>query len=179
MRKTRWSWGLALAGLVVAGWGVALAQTPGAPAAQPNVMLAQADALIGRMGVTSATIRRQLEQARSSRDVVKTLCLSDKLNQIDVALRSAQERRAKLESALARHDQELANHEATILGTMGRRSSELAGEANQCIGQDAFYVGRSQVTTTIDPNLPRTDPTAPPDNAAIVVTPPPCASCVR
>ena len=69
--------------------------------------LSQAETMIAHMDQSSGTVRRQLEAARAARDVVKTLCLNDKLSQIDVAdalrarpsggpagRRSAQRRRA-------------------------------------------------------------------------------------
>ena len=103
-------------------------------------------------------MRRQLETARAQRDVVKTLCLNDKLNQIDVAIRSARERRQALELAANRKDADLANHEFTILTVLRQRADQLTAEANQCIGQEAGFVGDSAVTSTIDPNLPQEDP---------------------
>src|SRR5215218_6679625 len=112
------------------GHGVASAQATGQPAPPapdasgglsrqvnltPAEQLAQSESFLSRMEASRATVRRQLEQARAQRDVVKTLCLNDKLNQIDVAIRSARERRQALELAAGRKDADLANHEFTIL----------------------------------------------------------------
>ena len=180
MRNAKRMWGIALGGLVLAGAGVAAAQSVGrAASAPPAQRVADADALIARMEGTRGNIRHQLEGARAQRDVVKTLCLNDKLNQMDVAIRSARERRNSLEAASARRDTDLANHEATILGVMRQRSEEIAGEAAQCIGQDANYIGRSQISVSIDPNMPRTDPTTTPDSSGTIVVLPTCASCVK
>ncbi len=89
---------------------------------------------------------------------MKTLCLNDKLNQIDVAIRSARERRRGLELAVNRRDADLSNHEFTILTVLRQRTEQLTAEANQCIGQEAGFIGDSAVTATIDPNLPKDDP---------------------
>src|SRR5215207_9880170 len=107
------------------GQGVAAAQNaPPADASagvsrqvnlSPAEQLAQADTFLARMEGSRGTVRRQLETARAQRDVVKTLCLNDKLNQIDVAIRSARERRQALELAATRKDADLSNHEYTIL----------------------------------------------------------------
>ena len=38
----------------------------------------------------------------------------------------------------------------------------LGTEAEQCIGEDASYVGATRVDVEIDPSIPPTDPTEPP-----------------
>jgi hypothetical protein len=144
----------------------------------PKEQLAQADAGLARMSVTATNVRHLLEQARASRDVVKTLCLNDKLNQVDVAARSARDRRTSLEQAAQRNDLDLANHEFTILTVLRQRVEQLSAEANQCIGEEAVLFGETKIVTTIDPNLPHEDPSSYPDNP-IVSIPPPCASCIK
>src|SRR6266850_354446 len=123
MRTHRFGWAVSVCAMLFALYGVADAQTPTKTNSDtsvgmqrqvnlsPQEQLAQADAFVARMGVTGGSVRRMLEQARSQRDVVKTLCLNDKLNQIDVAIRSAQDRRAALEQANIRKDPDLSNHE--------------------------------------------------------------------
>jgi len=144
----------------------------------PQEQLAQADTFIARMGVTGSNIRRMLEQARAQRDVVKTLCLNDKLNQVDVATRSAQDRRGQLEQAALRKDADLANHEFTILTVLRQRVEQLGAEANQCIGEEAVMFGETKVVTTILPGQPTEDVTSYPENP-IIATPPVCASCIK
>jgi uncharacterized protein YqeY len=142
----------------------------------PAEQLGQTDAFIGRMETARTTIRRMLETARSQRDVVKTLCLNDKLNQMDVALRSARERRQALELAVNRNDGDLANHEFTILSVLRQRTDQLTAEANLCIGKEAEYIGDSAVSGSIDPGLPEEDPSEYP-NEPVIVEPPVCSSC--
>lgn len=137
----------------------------------PQEQLAQADAFVAQMGITGSGVRRMLEQARAQRDVVKTLCLNDKLNQIDVATRSAQDRRGQLEQASTRHDPDLANHEFTILTVLRQRVEQLRAEANQCIGEESVLFGETKVVTTIDQNLPHEDPSSYPDNPIVSVPP--------
>lgn len=154
----------------------------------PAEELAQTDTFLARMDGSRNGVRRQLETARAQRDVVKTLCLNDKLNQVDVAIRSARERRQALEAAANRNDVDLSNHEFTILSVLRQRSDQLTAEANQCIGQEAGFVGESAVTSTIDPNLPQQDPSEYPVNKypvnnspvdGLVVEPPACSSCIK
>lgn len=166
----------------------ALAQTDTAPGGQlsfqkqqqltPQQQLVEADSQIARMEQASGSVRRQLEQARAARDVVKTLCLNDKLSQIDVATRSAKDRRQSLQLAIGRNDTELGGHEFTILTVLRQRVEQLTAEANQCIGEEATLIGESKVTTTVDPTLPPDDDTnytAPDPN--VVINPPSCTSC--
>ena len=182
---------VALLSLVI-GHGIAAAQAQNAPAPPPDAsaalsrqvnlspaeQLAQSETFISRMEGARTSVRRQLETARSQRDVVKTLCLNDKLNQIDVAIRSARERRQGLELAANRRDADLSNHEFTILTVLRQRSEQLTAEANQCIGQEAGFIGDSAVTSTIDPNLPEEDPSEFPI-INVIVEPPSCSSCFK
>lgn len=175
---------------VVVGHGIAAAQAQTSPppdasaglarqgTLSPAEQLAQSATFIARMDGARTSVRRQLETARSQRDVVKTLCLNDKLNQIDVAIRSARERRQGLELAVNRRDADLSNHEFTILTVLRQRTEQLTAEANQCIGQEAGFIGDSAVTATIDPNLPKDDPSEYPVSD-IIIEPPACSSCFR
>ncbi len=174
--------------------GPATAQSAGpAPAGRPDAQvgfqrqqqlspqdeLAQSEQIVARMDQSSGTVRRQLEQARAARDVVKTLCLNDKLSQIDVATRSARDRQTALQAAVQRNDAELADHQFTVLTEHQRRAEQLTAEANQCIGEEVAFVGQTQVTVQVDPNLPSSDTTTvdPTQNPMPVYTPPPCTSC--
>jgi hypothetical protein len=149
----------------------------------PAEELTQSEAVLARMDASRAGVRRQLESARSQRDVVKTLCLNDKLNQVDVAIRSARERRESLTAAAHRADNDLANHEFTIISVLKQRTDQLIAEAQQCIGQEAGFVGDSAVTSTVEPGIPP-DPTAwdaPGSNILVtppIPEPPNCVSCM-
>jgi hypothetical protein len=123
----------------------------------PQEELAQADAVLTRMDQASGTVRRQLERARTARDVVKSLCLNDKLSQIDVAARSAKDRQSALQAAAGRNDAELSNHEFTIMTVLKQRAEQLSAEANQCLGEEVAFVGQTQVQTEVNPNLPETE----------------------
>jgi hypothetical protein len=123
----------------------------------PQDELAEANAAIARMDQASATVRHQLEQARVARDVVKTLCLNDKLSQIDVTTRSARDRRAALQSAVDRNDVESANHHFSILTAHRQHAEQISAEANQCVGEEVAFVGQTQVTMEVDAILPGED----------------------
>jgi hypothetical protein len=123
----------------------------------PQDELAEASVAIARMDQASTTVRHQLEQARAARDVVKTLCLNDKLSQIDVTTRSARDRQAALLSAVDRNDVESANHHFSILTAHRQHAEQISAEANQCVGEEVAFVGQTQVTTQVDEILPGED----------------------
>jgi hypothetical protein len=141
-------------------------------------MAKDANAIIQTMDSVAQSVRAMLAKAREEKDVVKTLCLDDKLTQIDVARQSASERADALKQALASQDQELASHEYTILLVLKERVGQLSAEANQCIGVEAGFVGDSKITIDIDPNLPSDDPSQYPVNP-IITDPPGCVSCMQ
>jgi hypothetical protein len=145
----------------------------------PQEELAQSEGILSRMDSGRSVVRRQLETARAQRDVVKTLCLNDKLNQLDVAIRSARERRQALEAATQRADADLATHEFTILSVLRQRADQLTAEANQCIGQEAASFEPSAVQAFVDNGIPDEPPSIDGPTQGVIVTPPPCASCVK
>lgn len=147
--------------------GSALAQpAPAAPAGDgdlgfrrdikltPREQLAQADKWLSQMNDSAGGVRRQLERAREGRDVVKSLCLNDKLSQVDVAVRSSKERRSNLESAANRGDEELARHEFSVLGVLKQRIEQLSAQSNQCVGNEVIVSQQTKVGVSVDPTLP-------------------------
>lgn len=177
MRLTKKGWAAA-AGLAVIGMlGVAGAQTvnqAGPPpelgakrevALTPQEMSRQADSAMARMEQGASTVRVQLTAAREQRDVVKVLCLNDKLNQIDVALRSSRDRVSALKVAAAQNDVDRARHESTVVKVLHDRVRVLLTEANQCVGEETGFFADSRVTVNIDPSIPdpEQDPSEPPD----------------
>jgi hypothetical protein len=146
----------------------------------PQEQVVEGERSIQRMEQAASGVRKQLQAAREARDVVKTLCLNDKLSQIDVATRSARDRKASLQAAATRNDSELSNHEFTILTVLRQRAEQLTAEANQCIGEEAAFIGDTKVTTTVDPSLPASDDTNfPPTDPTLISGPPQCTSCER
>jgi hypothetical protein len=143
----------------------------------PQEQLVEAQKHVARMEGAAGGVRKMLEEARRQRDVVKTLCLNDKLSQIDVAIRSARDRRTQLQSAVSRNDAELSNHEFTILTVLRQRSEQLVAEANQCIGEESAFVGDTRTTVQIDPQIPPDETPYPPTDPTLVIGPPQCTSC--
>jgi hypothetical protein len=98
-------------------------------------------------------VQQQLQVARQKRDVVRALCLSDKLGEIEVAVRSAQDR-LKLLSALTEAQAERSRHEFVVMQVLNDRTRDLSREAGQCIGEDDGLDSDTDVVVTIDPGIP-------------------------
>jgi hypothetical protein len=175
---------LAIAGTVVVAFGAAFAQEGAAPPPPdittqrdvqltPQQMKTEAEKYLPGMEQGASFVRKQLSEAREARDVVKVLCLNDKLNQIDVAIRSARDRMPNLRSASDRNDSDRARHEFTVIQVLRDRVRALVAEANQCIGEETGFVGDTEITVDIDPTIPD-DPSDFPDDP--IVSQPPVIS---
>jgi hypothetical protein len=134
----------------------ALAARQGA-ALTPTEQVDRAKEFVAGVERAAQSIQRQLQSARKDRDVVRVLCLNDKLNQVDVALRSAQDRMSALNAAAARKDADRARHEYTVLEVLSDRVRALVEESSQCVGEETGFIGEAEVSVSIDPNLPDGD----------------------
>ena len=143
----------------------------------PQEQVVESQKHLARMEAAGAGVRKMLEEARKQRDVVKTLCLNDKLSQIDVAIRSGRDRRQQLQAAVGRNDVELSNHEFTILTVLRQRVEQLVAEANQCIGEESAFIGDTKTTVVIDPGIAPDETPYPDTNPTLIVGPPQCTSC--
>jgi hypothetical protein len=144
------------------------------PQLSPQEELTQADSILARIDAAAGTVRHQLEAARAARDVVKTLCLNDKLSQVDVANRSARDRQTALQAAAQGRDGELASHEFIIMTVLRQRVEQLTAEANQCIGEEMAFIGQTQISMNVDPNVGsgEDETTFPPNDPTLITEPP-------
>jgi len=177
--------------LALVGSGVAIAQQPvsgvpefdlpGGKAVKLSApeQLEQARGFVASMERVRESVRRDLEEARSKGDVVKKLCLDDKLNQLDIALRKASEREKALENAVKVSDAELSNHEFTILSVLNQRATALDAEAKLCIGKEIVSVGDSSTQMDVEGAMPGEEQTTAFPTPPLVTEPPACASCFR
>src|SRR5579885_2299958 len=68
--------------------------------------MAFADEAIGRMKESSRSLRAMLGASRTTKDAVRASCLNDKLTQLEVVERQAEDARAALRRASLREDQD-------------------------------------------------------------------------
>lgn len=164
------AWIAGLFATVVAGQ--VLADTKPSPTEQ----LVLAEGYTARMQSAATRVRHMLDNARKDKDVVKTVCLSDKLMQLETSLKSARERVSSLRGAIARGDTDVRNHEFSVLGTLKARSDRLETEANACVGEK-FPIGKdgTEVTVKIDPNIATVDPNVGAAGGVIIAPPAPAS----
>ncbi len=194
--RAAWRWVFAFGVLAVAA-GPAGAQQPGTPppvapgagaadgqvsfqgkrSLTPTEQLAEGNSHVLRISGVGDSVRRMLKEARAANDVVKTLCLSDKLNQIDVSARTARERRDGLTRAVKDNNVELSNHEFSILTILRNRAEQLQAQANQCIGEESAFVGDTKTTVQVDPGIAQEEAQYPQTDPTTVIGPPQCISC--
>jgi len=184
-------WAIAcLAIVALTGVGVAVAQEGGdatpPPAGTRNVnggqdvnispkeMLEKVRGMIPEMDKQRASVAEQLAVAKKKRDVVKALCLDDKVKQMKLATDTAKDRVVDLTSAVSQSDPDRSKHEFTVIQVLRERVQTLVAEAQQCIGEETGFVGNTDVTVDIDPAIPDADPSDFPDDP--VVSEPPVAS---
>lgn len=136
-----------------------------------------ASEVLMRMDSARGTVRRMLQEARGQRDVIMTLCLDDKLNQIDVALRNARDRKSTIDIAVKKNDIELAQREMTQLNVLRQRTEQLVAEANTCISKETETVGAAASIISIDPSIADEAAYYPP--GIIIIEPPPNPSVIK
>ena len=150
--------------------------TTDAAAPRPvQTILAESRATQDRIEAAADNIARQLRDAREEKDVVKTLCLDDKLNQMNVAARSVADRVGSIEAAVNANNAERVQHDDAVLQALAQRADELITEANQCIGEESGVLGQTKLELTVDPSIPKTDTAAPPP-ITVISSPPVAAS---
>ncbi len=120
--------------------------------------LAEADRIVatGRQG--QRVVMRLLDEARRERDVIKITCLNDKLTQINVNLRTAEDRQEALRQAVQTGDSEARNHQFTILDVLKQKLDTLLLEARQCTGAELDVFTEGELQVDVDPEIPQEDP---------------------
>jgi hypothetical protein len=128
----------------------------------PQEMLEQSQKYMETMQNALKRIVELQELARKQNDVIKLNCVNDKLLQTKAAMNIAERTTTDLHEAIARNDDGARLHAFTKVTITTQKVQVLVTEAENCIGQDLSFVGETQVSTEIDPNIPQDDPTQPP-----------------
>jgi hypothetical protein len=99
-----------------------------------------------------------LQSAKREKDIIRATCLDDKLAQCNASLQNMKRRQAALDESIAEGDTGRSNHEFTVIGVLSQKFKMLAQAANQCVGQDLFDTGDTQVREEVDLFAPDEDP---------------------
>lgn len=120
----------------------------------PAEQLDQAQQAISSMNTQQRGITNMLDRARRDQDIVRIGCLDDKLNQTNVAIRSAQDHLSLLTTAVETNSVSQRNHEYSLILLFGQRTTALEVQARQCVGEDVSPFGNgTQVTTQSNANV--------------------------
>lgn len=114
--------------------------------------LSQAQSTVNRLHAILKDVLKSLEEARREKDVVKLNCVNEKLTQIKGLLRVAEQSQVALQEALARSDEDAAQHEFAKTSIAKQRAEQLRADAEQCIGQLAYVVDERTVVTVETPD---------------------------
>lgn len=133
-----------------------------------------------RMRDSMLAVTGKLEEARSSRDVVKVNCVNEKLTQLKALIRVSEQAEALLRDAMTTKDESAAEHEVSKVTIAGQKADQLRIEAEECIGQLAFRTDDSLTVEVVTPPGLGGDPTRATAPEDVVVRPPrpPAASPV-
>jgi len=164
------------------GAGFALAQAPEAPpddeAAKipDNQKIKVSAEAVAKMRTSLKDVLGKLEEARTSKDVVKLNCVNEKLTQIKGLLRISEQSDVNLQEAVARKESGTAEHEYTKVTIARDKVKQLRDEAEQCIGQLAFRTDENRSVEVEEPqDLPKGDPTVIPQLPPFDTRPPPAS----
>ncbi len=117
-----------------------------------------------------------LKEAREEKDVIRVNCINEKLTNIKGLIRISEQADMTLQEAQAKGEKDTATHEFHKISISHQKIKILRIEAEQCVGELAFAVGKTEVEVEVDKDLvPEDDPT----NVKLPDTPiirPPAAS---
>jgi hypothetical protein len=133
--------------------------------------LAEATQVLARLQGILKDVLKSLEEARNEKDVLKLNCVNEKLTQIKGLLRVVEQSDIALQEAVAKADEESAQHEYAKIIIARQRAEQLRADAEQCIGQLAYVDERTVVTVEVPEDLPDVV-TNPPTFEPVAVNPP-------
>jgi hypothetical protein len=124
------------------------------PAAQAKA----AEAAVANATASCGAQSQALQSAKREKDIIRATCLDDKLSQCTANLQNIRRREAAMNEAIAEGDTGRSSHEFTVIGVLSQKFKMLAQAANQCVGQDLFDTGDTQVKEEVDLFAPDEDP---------------------
>lgn len=133
-------------------------EEPSAPVSVGD-MEANAESMLEKMRSTRKYVQNLLDAARKEKDIIKITCLNDKLTQINVSVRTFEDRMVSLRTAMKTNDSEAVNHEFNILSVLKQKVDGLRLEAEACIGEAEGYLGKTEVTVSRPEGEAELDPT--------------------
>jgi hypothetical protein len=142
-------------------------------------MLSKTETTLVKLRDIRKYVQNLLDQARKAKDIIKVTCLNDKLTQINVNIRTYEDRMQSLKNAIQIGDRSSRNHEYNVLTVLENKIIGLRMEAETCIGEAEGYLGKTEVTVTTPKGMAEMDPTRVPDIGIEIIDRPPPASAFQ
>jgi hypothetical protein len=121
-----------------------------------EAMLARARQLQVRIAQVADNLSAGLREARQNKDVVREVCLDDKLNQADVASETAQDRVSSMVAAIAAGDLATVQRDFVVVSALDESAQSLAAGGDRCLGEEQTLpkVLGQPLEVTFDPDIP-------------------------
>jgi len=135
----------------------------------------RSDAMLGDMRKARLHALGLLNEARSSKDIMRLNCVNEKLTQIKGLLKIGEKASLKMfeEFAAAKPEDKTLNFQYSTLAVAYQRTLVRRTEADKCVGEATVYSGETEVEVTVDdgPGLGTSDPTVNPAPYSAPVVP--------
>lgn len=124
-------------------------------------------------------IQKQLQIAKEQQDLLKTLCLNDKLQQVNIAIAAMRESKFDLKMALNKKDAALAEHKFIIISILKQKIDQFLIEASKCSKYEINFLNKSSVKSSIDQSIPLSPDSLSPIVQEVIIQPAICSSCYK
>jgi hypothetical protein len=121
----------------------------GRPVVTAEEKIAQAESIARRAGQLSESLSKMLDEARREKDIMRANCVNRKRTEVNANTRNVEQRLKAMRDAKAGGDDVRFAHEYTVLIVLSQKLDQLDQEATQCLGQNVYEHGASQVVTTV------------------------------
>ena len=122
-----------------------------------------------------AQVEKLVGKAKDEKDLVKLNCAQERLGQVRGLLKVSEQAEEDLRAAHLRKEADAAERAGARVTIVGRKVQQLRQDAQQCIGQLAFYNDeKTLLEVEVPAGLPE-DPTALPVAPWVAFRPPPAS----
>jgi hypothetical protein len=142
------------------GAGAGSQERPKAPG-DAEALLAQARQMQVSIAQVAEGLSAGLREARQNKDVVREVCLDDKLNQADVASETAQDRVTSMVAAIAAGDLATVERDFVVISALSESAQELGSGGDLCLGEEQStpLADGNPLEVTFDPRIPNQETT--------------------
>lgn len=144
----------------------------GAPVGDPAEDLEAVRADLASMEKGRGDTEKMYEDSKKQKDIIRTSCVHEKLVRMKniIALAREQFSRYLMEKASGSSGASIPLRQK--ISMFKERAEEMVQEARQCAGEAIRVTDKPEITETIDPNIPQTDPTEPVGSIWVMPRPP-------